>query len=178
MLSIRPLSWSVKTVPFSLSKLNRKPVGKLISRCRPFSPVDISCTIASSRWTAILSKGKWISLSSNKRFNLIEQEPGPLWSGSFFSRSPRQFRQLTLAPIWHDRDHATTRNQRSDDDGGHHRDDGDHPRELDEVARRSTTPQLLLLATNTVLPKITRFRASWFDGQQEASASRRRSATT
>jgi hypothetical protein len=85
---------------------------------------------------------------------------------------------LTLAPIWHDHNHATTRNQRSDDDGGHHRDDGDHPRELDEVSRRSKTSQLLLLATNTVLPKITRFHASWFDGQQEASASRRRSATT
>jgi hypothetical protein len=37
---------------------------------------------------------------------------------------------------------------------------------------------LLLLATNSTLLKITRFRASGFDGQQEASASRRRSATT
>ena len=60
----------------------------------------------------------------------------------------------------------------------HHRDDGDDPRELDEIARRSETPQLHLLATNTVLPKITRFRISGFDVQQEASASRRRSAIT
>jgi hypothetical protein len=104
--------------------------------------------------------------------------PGQKWPGFFFSRSPRQFRQLTLAPIWHDRDHATARNQRSDDDGGDHRDDGDHARKLNEVARRSKTPQLLLLATNSTLHKISRFRASGFDGQQEASASRRRSAIT
>jgi hypothetical protein len=37
---------------------------------------------------------------------------------------------------------------------------------------------LLLLATNTVLSKITRFWISGFDVQQEASASRRRSAIT
>ena len=104
--------------------------------------------------------------------------PGQQWPGFFFSRLPGQSRQLTLAPIWHDRDHATTTNQRSDDDVGHHRDDGDHPRELNEVARRSKTPQLLLLATSSTLRKITRFRASGFDGQQEASASRRRSAIT
>jgi hypothetical protein len=37
---------------------------------------------------------------------------------------------------------------------------------------------LLLLATSSTSRKITRFRASGFDGQQEVSASRRRSATT
>ena len=103
--------------------------------------------------------------------------PGQKWP-VFLGRSPRQFRQLTLAPIWHDRNHATTRNQRRDDDGGHHRDDGDRARELNEIARRSKTPQLHLLATSSTSRKITRFRASGFDGQQEVSASRRRSATT
>jgi hypothetical protein len=75
--------------------------------------------------------------------------PAPRCAGLFFSRSVRQFHQLTLAPIRHNCSHTAAANKSRDDDNGHHRDNADHPYKIYEITRISTRMQLKLLKSGS-----------------------------